>query len=124
MTIYYSPSKQAFYDTSIVNYPHLPIDKIELDEEERSYFIEQVNHNGKTIVLENDKLTLIDVKPVITWQSIRDKRNDLLDKSDYTQVPDFPGDKEAWAIYRQKLRDIPQQFTNPTDVDWPVAPNN
>jgi hypothetical protein len=48
----------------------------------------------------------------------------LLNASDYTQIPDFPGDKEAWAAYRQELRDVPQEFSDPKDVVWPTKPNN
>jgi len=39
-------------------------------------------------------------------------------------MPDFPGDKEAWATYRQTLRDIPQTFASPADVIWPTAPGD
>ncbi|WP_321991538.1 tail fiber assembly protein [Marispirochaeta aestuarii] len=55
-------------------------------------------------------------------EDIRTKRNELLRISDWTQVPDSPSDKEAWANYRQALRDIPQQEGFPHDVVWPVVP--
>lgn len=53
---------------------------------------------------------------------IRDDRNARLILSDWTQVDDAPVDKEAWAVYRQSLRDIPQQSGFPTTVDWPTVP--
>lgn len=83
-----------------------------------------MNNGNKRLVAVDGNLTLEDRPIIVTWQSIRDKRNGLLNESDFTQIADYTGDKEAWATYRQKLRDIPQQFTNPEDVDWPVKPNN
>lgn len=46
----------------------------------------------------------------------RNKRNRLLVESDWTQVGDDPtGNKEAWATYRQALRDLP------ADPAWPYV---
>jgi hypothetical protein len=53
---------------------------------------------------------------------IREKRNQLLTASDWTQMPDAPVDQAAWATYRQALRDIPQQAGFPTDITWPTKP--
>lgn len=51
------------------------------------------------------------------------KRQKLLLDSDYTQLPDVPlNDKEAWAIYRQQLRDITSQPNFPNDIIWPTPP--
>jgi hypothetical protein len=52
----------------------------------------------------------------------RDLRNDLLQKSDWTQVADAPVDQAAWATYRQALRDIPAQVGFPSEVTWPTEP--
>lgn len=60
--------------------------------------------------------------PVIVWTSVRAKRDRLLATSDWTQVADAPVDQQAWAIYRQQLRDIPQDFASPDAVVWPEAP--
>lgn len=54
---------------------------------------------------------------------VRAKRDALLAQSDWTQLPDVPiADNEAWAVYRQALRDITEQPGFPTDVVWPEAP--
>lgn len=37
---------------------------------------------------------------------IRNKRNELLKESDWTQLPDVNISKEEWVTYRQALRDI------------------
>ena len=44
-------------------------------------------------------------------------------QSDWTQLPDVPlATKEAWAIYRQALRDITSQSGFPLNIEWPVEP--
>jgi hypothetical protein len=56
------------------------------------------------------------------WGGVRDERNRLLQESDWTQLPDVPIDtKEAWATYRQALRDVTDQ-PDPFNIVWPVAP--
>jgi hypothetical protein len=52
----------------------------------------------------------------------RFQRDAMLAASDWTQVPDAPVDQEAWAAYRQALRDVTQQSGWPRDINWPVAP--
>jgi hypothetical protein len=46
----------------------------------------------------------------------------MLTDSDWTQVADAPVDKNAWAVYRQALREVPQQPGFPFSVVWPEAP--
>lgn len=51
------------------------------------------------------------------------KRNSLLQSSDWTQLPDVPLEtKQAWATYRQALRDITTQEGYPFNVIWPTKP--
>lgn len=58
----------------------------------------------------------------LEWDAVRAERDSLLAGSDWTQVADAPVNKQAWAEYRQQLRDIPQNFDSPDDVVWPAAP--
>lgn len=51
--------------------------------------------------------------------SVRTERNKKLADSDWTQVADSPVDKDAWAVYRQALRDITAQEGFPWEVVWP-----
>lgn len=53
---------------------------------------------------------------------IRADRDKLLSESDWTQVAGAPVDQEAWATYRQALRDIPAQEGFPREVVWPDSP--
>lgn len=57
-----------------------------------------------------------------TAKKVRIKRNQLLMESDWTQVADAPVDEQAWAAYRQALRDVPQQVGFPANVTWPNPP--
>lgn len=49
-------------------------------------------------------------------------RNQRLSESDWTQIADSQVNKEAWATYRQALRDIPAQEGFPWNVVWPSRP--
>lgn len=55
--------------------------------------------------------------------SYRLRRANELSASDWTQLPDVPlATKEAWATYRQALRDITAQPGYPFNIIWPQAP--
>ena len=56
------------------------------------------------------------------WDSLRAERNRRLTACDWTQLPDAPVDRTSWASYRQALRDLPEQVTDPTCVTWPAPP--
>jgi hypothetical protein len=54
---------------------------------------------------------------------LRGERNARLVACDYTQLPDFAGDKAAWATYRQALRDLPANVADARIFDtWPNKP--
>ena len=56
-------------------------------------------------------------------QEILAKRKAKLEASDWTQLPDVPlATKQAWATYRQALRDITAQETYPFNLVWPTPP--
>jgi hypothetical protein len=58
------------------------------------------------------------------WREIREKRNILLLKYDWTQLSDSPLSAEKkgeWVIYRQELRDI-TNYPSPDSVIWPSEP--
>lgn len=58
-----------------------------------------------------------------SWHNLRKERDYLLSECDWTQVPDVPVDSAAWATYRQQLRDLPANTTDPRDVVWPEPPS-
>ena len=56
------------------------------------------------------------------WEAIRTVRNELIEQTDWTQLMDSPLSEEqklSYILYRDKLRDIPQDFENPEDVVFP-----
>jgi len=56
------------------------------------------------------------------WYQIRAWRNAQLSRTDWTQLSDSPLDKEAWATYRQALRDLPAQGGLADEAEFPNAP--
>jgi hypothetical protein len=57
------------------------------------------------------------------WKRLKARRARRLQNSDWTQVPDAPVDAAAWAVYRQQLRDLPANTTDPRNVEWPEPPS-
>ncbi len=65
-------------------------------------------------------------------QILKYNRNKLLTESDWTQLGDVQlteEQKQLWRVYRQQLRDLPENVTDPkavvldqTHPDWPIAP--
>ncbi|HCG8975245.1 TPA: phage tail assembly chaperone [Vibrio parahaemolyticus] len=59
------------------------------------------------------------------WFAVRAKRDQLIAETDWTQIADAPLTQEQvdeFKVYRQALRDIPQNVGNPDDVVWPTKP--
>lgn len=53
---------------------------------------------------------------------MRKVRDSMLKESDWTQVADAPVDREAWATYRQALRDFPATWAVSPTADFPDTP--
>ena len=65
------------------------------------------------------------VRDARAWDRVRAERDSLLAASDWTQVADAPltaSEKQAWADYRQTLRDVPQTQDDPDSIVWPETP--
>lgn len=62
----------------------------------------------------------------LSWSNIQEARNYLLKQCDWTQLSDVvmsEEKKQKWTNYRQQLRDITTNFTNPEQVIWPIPPD-
>lgn len=60
----------------------------------------------------------------IQWNTVRAHRDDLLARTDYTDLPNTPITTECrnnFIVYRQALRDITNQ-PDPYNITWPTAP--
>lgn len=70
-----------------------------------------------------ESLKKLDIKKL--ERKIRLMRDELLSKTDYTIMPDYPvsdADRELISAYRQALRDITSQEGFPNNVMWPEKP--
>ena len=56
------------------------------------------------------------------WRALRKKRDALLSETDYCVLPDGPENTDAMKAYRQALRDLPANTSDPADFDWPAKP--
>ncbi len=77
---------------------------------------------GIEIVLDQDKE---DAAIDAAWDKLRADRNHKLLLCDYTQLADADltqVQKDAFATYRQELRDLPENTVDPRNPDWPQEP--
>jgi hypothetical protein len=61
------------------------------------------------------------------WASLRMDRNRLLSRSDWTQILDSPVSyikRSEWTVYRQALRDLPDNTPDPANPSWPTEPSS
>jgi len=59
---------------------------------------------------------------------LRRQRDELLRESDVSVLPDrwatMPTETQtAWSVYRQALRDLPANTTDPLNPVWPIKPS-
>jgi len=61
----------------------------------------------------------------LTWDDIRETRDQILTDTDWTMTTGATVDQAQWAAYRQVIRDIPQTYKDktPDDVVWPTQPS-
>lgn len=71
----------------------------------------------------NDEFDVVSPLPE-EWLVLRMRiaRDRLLSASDYRMVSDAPWDREAWATYRQALRDFPATWTPSETAEFPDPP--
>ena len=58
------------------------------------------------------------------WGLMRSERDRKLTECDWTQVGDVPNAiKTKWQTYRQSLRDLPANTSDPLNPTWPSEPS-
>ena len=101
-----------------------------------NYVCSLVNEDDNDITLtirkaiKNGDLDVADyVEPTVDVEGlatkIRIQRNNLLKQTDYLMMSDYPIESDRLAkvkIYRQALRDIPEQSGFPRSITWPEKP--
>jgi hypothetical protein len=65
-----------------------------------------------------------DIPTAWVWERLRHRRDVLLNSSDFRMVADAPWDQTVWEAYRQALRDLPEQTTDPRAAIWPEPPTD
>jgi hypothetical protein len=64
----------------------------------------------------------VDVDGII--EKIRPVRNEILQKTDFLMMPDYPlRHPDLWKRYRQRLRDLPDLIRISGTITWPECPN-
>lgn len=63
-----------------------------------------------------------DVLPVEQMKDLRRQRNQLLTETDWWVFPDSPDATAEQLAYRQALRDLPANTTDPANPVWPIKP--
>ena len=92
--------------------------------------------NNERIQLTDEEQTAVDserlhqinvVKPVQKFKELRRDRNQLLNDTDYifgSDTPDMSDDKKnEWRSFRQDLRDLPANTSDPFNITWPTKPS-
>lgn len=79
--------------------------------------------DGNQIVIDQ---TLVDAAAAeleveYQWKELRQQRNRLIAETDYLALSDSTLTTEMSA-YRQALRDLPANTTDPTNPVWPIKP--
>ena len=58
------------------------------------------------------------------WEKLRVERDNLLFDSDWTQARDVTlANDNDWKTYRQALRDLPANTSDPANPTWPTKPS-
>lgn len=89
-----------------------------------SVSVRNAYHNGQ-INIDEFPDTLEDPEYINKKSEIIQRRNILLNDSDYLMMIDYPisdEKRQEIKVYRQALRDIPQQDGFPENIVWPDKP--
>jgi len=93
-----------------------------------------IDLNNEKQRIEDDEIEIAKTKEAARdyWEELRILRNQRLAESDWTQLPDSPlteDQKFSWKEYRQSLRDLPENITDPKPTvldfnhsDWTPKP--
>ena len=79
---------------------------------------------GRELRVVEGALAWVNFDSTAAWAAVRAKRDALLAATDWVSVRAFELGQtvpEAWATYRQALRDITEQ-TDPFCISWPALP--
>jgi len=92
----------------------------------------EYNYTTQKLVWSSDTFSysIIDLPPSEPteedrWEQMRRRRDFLLFESDWTQSRDVVlSNDDDWKVYRQALRDLPENILDITNITWPVSPTD
>lgn len=115
----------------------LPVRKVTVEYNEKTHKVDSYNYTVNDCYVEEIPVLVEMLVDIATFQEkknsfmsdLRLERNKLLAQCDWTQLEDFANIsiKNQYKEYRQKLRDLPDEYENLDDystavVAWPVKP--
>ena len=109
-------------------YPGLPSDAfsdvINLQDDGAGAYIKEWNHPSlsKPTDAQLDGVNEAAYTQAQAFAALRSKRNELLAETDYLALSDVTLSTEM-AEYRQALRDLPANTSDPANPTWPVKPS-
>lgn len=127
MTMKFSAATGGFYLSGL--HSDIPADAVSITSEQHQNLM-TAQMNGQRIMADDNGFPVaVDVPfdPEVAIASMRARRDDLLRACDHSQMADYPisaSQRQAWADYRQQLRDLPETITDPADIDWPIEPES
>lgn len=90
------------------------------------YTIPDFDQEYQRVTWDSENLAFVveDMSDGELWSAIRTKRNRLLSESDWTMISDSPKTLNyyQWEKYRQALRDLTSDFSDPKSITWPESP--
>jgi len=114
--------------TKIVGFISGTIETVKLNLKEDESYIEG-HYSEEEYCVKNNKAVpieesiLLEKKKTEAYHLMKTIRNEYLQNSDHKVLPDYPTNKlEEWKIYRQALRDLPANTSDPLNVTWPTPP--
>lgn len=127
MPIHFSAATGGFYDDNV--HDALPDDALPISSERHRELLEG-QMQGLVIVAHDSGAPVLRQPPPPTQEellaALRVQRDRQLRETDWTQMPDSPLNTEAregWRLYRQVLRDLPNNVTDASNVEWPISPD-
>lgn len=124
----------VIYDTSghIIRCGTCPDDVSQVQNENEFQLNVDWPSDIENYVISNGQLTRKPESEILAYQNskslddLRALRAVKLKSSDWTQAADSPlsdAKKAEWATYRQQLRDLPANTSDPANPTWPTPPS-
>ena len=121
---YVSEDGSVVYDTLISSDEYTALDEYEKE----NWKIAQKFYGRAPIPISEMESIIDTFRNQESLNMLRHERNRKLTATDKYTIPDWPHPteeaKQAWLDYRQALRDIPSNTTDPENPVWPSVPTS